>query len=465
MKLRPSLVATSILLLTTSVPGFQPPRGASGLQRFPRPARQSMLGPRVVTPKGTPINGPAEFDPPLPEIPFPNDPPDIYTDPFDPITDLPLPEIPDFPPEIPFPDDPLDDIPIPDPPELDDPFPDLPSLDPGDIGGYTSTPANTNLRPAGAADFTPHATAQVATNVLTPLMPYPRGIFFLPGAPKVTPPRTLAPCNPATASNLVIPETGYGTVYFFNLCTSTPKGTHVPVGGQFPTAVVVSPDGTIVYVAVADIGQVVILDLASKTVTGRISLPQFGGSPAQPNTIRIAPDGSRAYVGSHVATPNAPIYVIDLTTNTVIATIPVGAFPACIELTPDGSQLWVTSRGDSNMTIIDTMTNTIVTQIQNVPEPTGIAFNPTGTIAYVAEGVETGGRIDVYNTANYQLSAQIPVGNLPHVVRVTPSGRFVFVTNALSNSISLISAAQNKVIQTIPIARGIHPLGITFVHR
>src|ERR1039458_6440019 len=66
-----------------------------------------------------------QYDPPpLPDpfdIPFPDDPPDLFTDPFDPINDLPDPfDIP-FPPEdLP---DPFDDpFPVSDLPDLPDPF-------------------------------------------------------------------------------------------------------------------------------------------------------------------------------------------------------------------------------------------------------------------------------------------------------------------------------------------------------
>src|ERR1700692_4008609 len=103
MKFKPSLIAGLIVLLAVRVPGFQPPQRFPGIQRFSRPARQNLIESRAVTPKGTPINAPSQFgDPPdfsLPEIPFPDDPADPFSDPFDPINDFPLPELPDIPPE------------------------------------------------------------------------------------------------------------------------------------------------------------------------------------------------------------------------------------------------------------------------------------------------------------------------------------------------------------------------------
>jgi YVTN family beta-propeller protein len=53
------------------------------------------------------------------------------------------------------------------------------------------------------------------------------------------------------------------------------------------------------------------------------------------------------------------------------------------------------------------------------------------------------------------------VGNLPHVLAVTPSGHHLFVTNALSGTIMQIDTSTDKVLRTIPV--GNHPLGITFI--
>jgi YVTN family beta-propeller protein len=54
------------------------------------------------------------------------------------------------------------------------------------------------------------------------------------------------------------------------------------------------------------------------------------------------------------------------------------------------------------------------------------------------------------------------VGNLPHAVLVSATGRHLFVTNVNSNSISLIDTKSNIVLRTIKL-RAKHPLGLAFV--
>ena len=62
------------------------------------------------------------------------------------------------------------------------------------------------------------------------------------------------------------------------------------------------------------------------------------------------------------------------------------------------------------------------------------------------------------------MTAKIGVGELPHVVKVTPTGHHVFVTYGGSNSISMISTASQKVVRTITLPNGLrHPLGLAFI--
>jgi YVTN family beta-propeller protein len=96
--------------------------------------------------------------------------------------------------------------------------------------------------------------------------------------------------------------------------------------------------------------------------------------------------------------------------------------------------------------------------------PGGYApFNPTGTRAYVAEAELSGnGYLRVFDVSSTATIARIPVGGLPHVVKVTPSGHHVFVTNLASNSVSEINPITNTVIRTIRVP-GQHPLGLAFI--
>jgi YVTN family beta-propeller protein len=363
----------------------------------------------------------------------------------------------DFPPED-FPEPPdLFPPDFPDPPDLEDPFPDFPSLFPGEDLGYSASPPSFSLTAASPGKDA------IATNTFTKLMPFPMRLPFHPAYSGTSAPKTRRTCTAATATQMIIPESKKNTVAFVNTC---PYQTTARVAvGILPVAVAGTPDGQFALVANAgngnSSGTVSVINIASKSVVRTITFTAPDGSLVQPNGIAVLPDGSRAYVTDHQC-QNSFIFIVDLTTFTVTGNIPYGCFPAGIAATPDGSQIWVSSRGDNRVDVFDTATNAPVVGF-GISLATGIAFNPAGTRAYLAAG-SSPGFIVVVDMSSYQRITSIQVGNLPHAVAVTPTGRHLFVTNALSNSISWISTDTNTVIRTLTFPNGaMHPLGLTFI--
>jgi YVTN family beta-propeller protein len=399
---------------------------------------------------------------PLPEPPFDNDPAEIL-DILETAAMGPSP----FGDDVPFPPEDVNDptgnpVSVPCVPMVYDPY-DEPSLygNPFDI--YPIVPPGVWPSPSPtAAVFEPQAASSGAsTFLLSNPMPYPMRLPFHPAYSGVSAPETTPACNATTATTVLVAEAAHNTVLFMGTCPYSAL-QRVSVGTG-PVAVAVSPDGQSAWVANGDSSNVSIISIASMTVVGTIALPPFNGDPAEPNGVVFTPDGSTAYVTNHDANPGSVIYAIDVPSQKLLTTIPTDGYPAAAAVTPDGSTLWVTNRADSTVTIVDTLTNTVVTHI-SADYPTGIAFNPTGTRAYVAEAElgDTLGSLRVFDVSSTATIARIPVGSLPHVVKVTPSGHYVFVTNIGSNSISEISPITNTVIQTISLP-GQHPLGLAFV--
>ncbi|MGC9157329.1 MAG: YncE family protein, partial [Candidatus Micrarchaeia archaeon] len=69
--------------------------------------------------------------------------------------------------------------------------------------------------------------------------------------------------------------------------------------------------------------------------------------------------------------------------NHVFNTIKVGSEPYGVAFNPSGTLAYVTNYGSDTVSVIDVSTNTIVNTITVGSEPTGVAFNPSGTLAYV----------------------------------------------------------------------------------
>src|SRR5713226_1135971 len=91
---------------------------------------------------------------------------------------------------------------------------------------------------------------------------------------------------------------------------------------------------------------------------------------------------AQAQTSAYVTNASGTVSVIDTTTNTVVATIPVGLFPSGVAITPDGTRAYVTNIFNS-ISVIDTATNIVVVTIPSGQFPTGVAITPDGTRAYV----------------------------------------------------------------------------------
>ena len=101
--------------------------------------------------------------------------------------------------------------------------------------------------------------------------------------------------------------------------------------------------------------------------------------------------------------------VIDTATNTVTATITVGAGPVGVAVSPDGTRAYVTNLGDDTVSVIDTATNTVTATIPVGDDPVGVAVSPDGTRAYVTNYQRRHGLGDrcVGDAAEYGCAARL----------------------------------------------------------
>jgi YVTN family beta-propeller protein len=70
--------------------------------------------------------------------------------------------------------------------------------------------------------------------------------------------------------------------------------------------------------------------------------------------VAVHPDGSRVYISNG---GEASVSVIDVASNTVLATVPVGQRPWNMALTPDGKKLYVANGRSGTVSVIDTQRN------------------------------------------------------------------------------------------------------------
>lgn len=125
-----------------------------------------------------------------------------------------------------------------------------------------------------------------------------------------------------------------------------------------PWQIAITPNGADVYASQFTFpGVVSVISTESNLVTSRV---QLGQAATGTEGAAITPDGAFGYF-TNFETNN--VSVVNLATNTVIATIPVGASPFSIASSPDGSLIYVGDLGDTNVSVIQTSTNTVTATI------------------------------------------------------------------------------------------------------
>lgn len=154
------------------------------------------------------------------------------------------------------------------------------------------------------------------------------------------------------------------------------------------------------------------------------------------------------------------ISVIDLNLNKVVKIIPCGLGRKGVDITPDGSELWVSNNKDRTIAVINTSTYGISKTLKSGKDPIKLKFSVDGKYCLVANAND--GNISVFNRKTKKKIKTIifhgkttilekilyhtpyPVNILMH-----PNGKYVFVSNSNANEIEVIDMKTFQVVSTI----------------
>ncbi len=194
--------------------------------------------------------------------------------------------------------------------------------------------------------------------------------------------------------------------------------------GSYPRGLAVTPDGSRAYVANSSDNTISVINTSSNSVVTTIS------GVSGPLAVAVSPDGKRAYV----STWSQSVAVLDIdpasdSYNSVVATIAVdpGDGDGGIDVSPDGSHVYVAAGPSGYMSVIDTTTNTVTTTIAVGPEPFGVAVSPDGTRLYVTivnvgQGIYPPTTpVSVIDTASNTVMATVTVPGVQRVWQSAPT--------------------------------------------
>jgi YVTN family beta-propeller protein len=205
-------------------------------------------------------------------------------------------------------------------------------------------------------------------------------------------------------------------------------------------------------------------------LTGLVALPK---DPVDPlvkidgavTDVVVDPAGKLAYATESFYNR---VVVIDLAARKQIAAIPVGTRPTSLDLTPDGTKLYVASR--AGISVISVASRSVLRTIPVAPAPDkadfpfsiAIAANGTALVSTSYEDVDGGARVLQLTLATDALTTRINDGVLSDTTFVEPSGdrsRVVFLEGNVSVGTAYVYYAESDQITSRLLGqRLVHPV-------
>ena len=232
----------------------------------------------------------------------------------------------------------------------------------------------------------------------------------------------------------------------------------------------ISPDGKTVWVGGASddrfwLGELTVVDTA--TLSAAAVVAPGVGSAAH---VSFSPDGRWVWVAS---TTTNGVWVVDATSYELIDTIPLVPIRSGrttttpegdagiigineVAVSPDGRRAFAIGPESSVLFSIDTETRRVIGTAQGAPRAHGVVVSPGGDEVWVAN---RSGSVSIFDTATLQPVATIPVGEYANHVAFNDAGTKAFVTGR--DSLTVIDASSFSVTRTISVGRDPHEIAIS----
>lgn len=158
-------------------------------------------------------------------------------------------------------------------------------------------------------------------------------------------------------------------------------------GTSTSSPIAISTNGETVIAVNPDSNSVTLIDAASNTVLGEITVgdnPQF---------VAISPDGARAFVSN---LDSDSISIIDVNNQVMTSSAVIGDQPSGVLLSPDGEHLFVALKGEDKVVVLEPEQLTIQDSLSLHDRPYGLAYTPKNNRLLVSHLLSGGLSIITY---------------------------------------------------------------------
>ena len=214
-----------------------------------------------------------------------------------------------------------------------------------------------------------------------------------------------------------------------------------------------------VYVTNEKSGDLSVIDVFTQRVLTTIPLGK------RPRGLRASPDHSLLYValsGSPIAGPGVDesklpppdksadgIGVVDLKSHRLLRVMPSGSDPEQVAVSLDGKTLFIANEDDSKISAIDAVSGKVIAEMKVGMEPEGVNLRPDGKEVWVTS--ENDGAVYPIDSANPQILKTIPVGRRPRSTTFAPDSSRAYVPAENDGTVSVIDTATYTVVATVKL--------------
>ncbi len=213
----------------------------------------------------------------------------------------------------------------------------------------------------------------------------------------------------------------------------------------------VSLDERKIYVAHPSEDKISVIDID----TGDVIKTIFLARNSSPHWVELSPDGTEVYVAERLS---GYIQVISTESDQIIKSINAGiGYLNRMDLNKDGSRLYVTTArvtAPIMMSVIDLKTYTVLNKISTNNSQDGVVISPDGEIGYLQSVVNNSNPLNIYTTIlnlkNRSISGYVQGSAL---MQISSDGYTGWGRNYGDNTVSKINLSSNSVIEkSIPIS-------------
>lgn len=144
-------------------------------------------------------------------------------------------------------------------------------------------------------------------------------------------------------------------------------------------------------------------------------------------------------------TSGTELKVVDVATNTLVASVPGGNNAYAVTVSPNGARAYMSNFDTNSVAVIDTVANAVIASVTVPAGPQELIVDPSGTRTYVASF--TAGQVVAIDNASNAVVGTVPVPGAT-ALTVSNDGGTLYV--AAGNTVVLVDTVALSVTGTIP---------------